>query len=107
MPNSRQEVSFSPVIADLLCYVLYTHQKYHPLLCLCCGCVSLGLVDPREQREQRMQREETWNTVPMTKNSRTIDPNKIPKISKVRRADMPHGLDALLAGGTPKNMRYF
>ncbi|CAM9310456.1 unnamed protein product, partial [Lampetra planeri] len=40
--------------------------------------------DPREQREQRMQREETWNTVPMTKNSRTIDPNKIPKISKVR-----------------------
>ncbi|CAN9511950.1 unnamed protein product [Ophioblennius macclurei] len=38
--------------------------------------------DPREQREQRVQREETWNTVPMTKNSRTIDPNKIPKISK-------------------------
>ncbi|XP_015813864.3 eukaryotic translation initiation factor 4 gamma 3 isoform X4 [Nothobranchius furzeri] len=38
--------------------------------------------DPREQRDQRMQREETWNTVPMTKNSRTIDPNKIPKISK-------------------------
>lgn len=32
-----------------------------------------------------MQREETWNTVPMTKNSRTIDPNKIPKISKVRQ----------------------
>ncbi|XP_034725224.1 eukaryotic translation initiation factor 4 gamma 3 isoform X4 [Etheostoma cragini] len=39
--------------------------------------------DPREQREQqRMPREETWNTVPMTKNSRTIDPTKIPKISK-------------------------
>ncbi|XP_047438027.1 LOW QUALITY PROTEIN: eukaryotic translation initiation factor 4 gamma 3 [Mugil cephalus] len=41
--------------------------------------------DPREQREQREQRaprEETWNTVPMTKNSRTIDPTKIPKISK-------------------------
>ncbi|XP_074521644.1 eukaryotic translation initiation factor 4 gamma 3 isoform X4 [Halichoeres trimaculatus] len=41
--------------------------------------------DPREQREQRdqrAQREETWNTVPMTKNSRTIDPTKIPKISK-------------------------
>ncbi|XP_072237718.1 eukaryotic translation initiation factor 4 gamma 3 isoform X1 [Leuresthes tenuis] len=38
--------------------------------------------DPRDQREQRTQREETWNTVPMTKNSRTIDPNKIPKISK-------------------------
>ncbi|XP_014872728.1 eukaryotic translation initiation factor 4 gamma 3 isoform X10 [Poecilia latipinna] len=36
--------------------------------------------DPREQRESR--KEETWNTVPMTKNSRTIDPNKIPKISK-------------------------
>uniref|UniRef100_A0A671YGC0 Eukaryotic translation initiation factor 4 gamma 3 n=1 Tax=Sparus aurata TaxID=8175 RepID=A0A671YGC0_SPAAU len=35
-----------------------------------------------EQREQRVQREETWNTVPMTKNSRTIDPTKIPKISK-------------------------
>ncbi|CAF90414.1 unnamed protein product, partial [Tetraodon nigroviridis] len=35
-----------------------------------------------DAREQRMQREETWNTVPMTKNSRTIDPNKIPKISK-------------------------
>uniref|UniRef100_A0A671NFN7 Eukaryotic translation initiation factor 4 gamma 3-like n=1 Tax=Sinocyclocheilus anshuiensis TaxID=1608454 RepID=A0A671NFN7_9TELE len=26
--------------------------------------------------------EETWSTVPMTKNSRTIDPAKIPKISK-------------------------
>ncbi|XP_044023882.1 eukaryotic translation initiation factor 4 gamma 3 isoform X5 [Siniperca chuatsi] len=38
--------------------------------------------DQREQRDQRMQREETWNTVPMTKNSRTIDPTKIPKISK-------------------------
>ncbi|XP_070694151.1 eukaryotic translation initiation factor 4 gamma 3 isoform X3 [Pempheris klunzingeri] len=38
--------------------------------------------DPRDQREQRVQREETWNTVPMTKNSRTIDPTKIPKISK-------------------------
>ncbi|XP_061689117.1 eukaryotic translation initiation factor 4 gamma 3 isoform X4 [Syngnathoides biaculeatus] len=38
--------------------------------------------DMREQREPRMPREETWTTVPMTKNSRTIDPNKIPKISK-------------------------
>ncbi|XP_029908163.1 eukaryotic translation initiation factor 4 gamma 3 isoform X2 [Myripristis murdjan] len=38
--------------------------------------------DPRDQREQRVQRDETWNTVPMTKNSRTIDPTKIPKISK-------------------------
>ncbi|XP_040926724.1 eukaryotic translation initiation factor 4 gamma 3 isoform X14 [Betta splendens] len=35
-----------------------------------------------DPRDQRMQREETWNTVPMTKNSRTIDPTKIPKISK-------------------------
>uniref|UniRef100_A0A674ATC6 Eukaryotic translation initiation factor 4 gamma 3 n=1 Tax=Salmo trutta TaxID=8032 RepID=A0A674ATC6_SALTR len=36
-----------------------------------------------QQREQRVQqRDETWNTVPMTKNSRTIDPAKIPKISK-------------------------
>ncbi|XP_077059719.1 eukaryotic translation initiation factor 4 gamma 3 isoform X1 [Siphateles boraxobius] len=35
-----------------------------------------------DQREQRSQREETWNTVPTTKNSRTIDPTKIPKISK-------------------------
>ncbi|XP_050930604.1 LOW QUALITY PROTEIN: eukaryotic translation initiation factor 4 gamma 3 [Lates calcarifer] len=38
--------------------------------------------DPRDQRDQRVQRDETWNTVPMTKNSRTIDPTKIPKISK-------------------------
>ncbi|XP_019712219.1 eukaryotic translation initiation factor 4 gamma 3 isoform X4 [Hippocampus comes] len=38
--------------------------------------------DLREQREPRMPREETWNTVPVNKNSRTIDPNKIPKISK-------------------------
>uniref|UniRef100_A0A4W6DAS7 Eukaryotic translation initiation factor 4 gamma 3 n=1 Tax=Lates calcarifer TaxID=8187 RepID=A0A4W6DAS7_LATCA len=35
-----------------------------------------------DQRDQRVQRDETWNTVPMTKNSRTIDPTKIPKISK-------------------------
>ncbi|XP_053172576.1 eukaryotic translation initiation factor 4 gamma 3 [Scomber japonicus] len=38
--------------------------------------------DQRDQRDQRAPREETWNTVPMTKNSRTIDPTKIPKISK-------------------------
>nr|XP_055040425.1 eukaryotic translation initiation factor 4 gamma 3 isoform X2 [Misgurnus anguillicaudatus] len=38
--------------------------------------------EQREQRDQRSQREETWNTVPTTKNSRTIDPTKIPKISK-------------------------
>ncbi|XP_060766148.1 eukaryotic translation initiation factor 4 gamma 3 isoform X3 [Neoarius graeffei] len=35
-----------------------------------------------ELRDQRGLREETWSTVPMTKNSRTIDPTKIPKISK-------------------------
>ncbi|KAL4622508.1 eukaryotic translation initiation factor 4 gamma 3-like [Arapaima gigas] len=35
-----------------------------------------------QQREQRAPRDETWSTVPVTKNSRTIDPNKIPKISK-------------------------
>ncbi|KAG5282217.1 hypothetical protein AALO_G00053560 [Alosa alosa] len=39
---------------------------------------------PAESRAESraVQREETWNTVPMTKNSRTIDPSKIPKISK-------------------------
>uniref|UniRef100_A0A672M2U8 Eukaryotic translation initiation factor 4 gamma 3 n=1 Tax=Sinocyclocheilus grahami TaxID=75366 RepID=A0A672M2U8_SINGR len=36
----------------------------------------------RPGENQRSQREETWNTVPTTKNSRTIDPTKIPKISK-------------------------
>uniref|UniRef100_A0A8D3DIT2 Eukaryotic translation initiation factor 4 gamma 3 n=1 Tax=Scophthalmus maximus TaxID=52904 RepID=A0A8D3DIT2_SCOMX len=36
----------------------------------------------RPGESQRAPREETWNTVPMTKNSRTIDPSKIPKISK-------------------------
>ncbi|XP_027021188.2 eukaryotic translation initiation factor 4 gamma 3 isoform X3 [Tachysurus fulvidraco] len=35
-----------------------------------------------EPRDQRGLREETWSTVPVTKNSRTIDPTKIPKISK-------------------------
>uniref|UniRef100_A0A7N6AYY1 Eukaryotic translation initiation factor 4 gamma, 3a n=1 Tax=Anabas testudineus TaxID=64144 RepID=A0A7N6AYY1_ANATE len=38
--------------------------------------------DSKRRPDQRVQREETWNTVPMTKNSRTIDPTKIPKISK-------------------------
>ncbi|KAK1901453.1 Eukaryotic translation initiation factor 4 gamma 3 [Dissostichus eleginoides] len=38
--------------------------------------------EQREQRDPRVPREETWNTVPVTKNSRTIDPTKIPKISK-------------------------
>ncbi|XP_066547258.1 eukaryotic translation initiation factor 4 gamma 3 isoform X2 [Amia ocellicauda] len=36
----------------------------------------------KDKRRPVVQREETWNTVPMTKNSRTIDPSKIPKISK-------------------------
>nr|XP_015192555.1 PREDICTED: eukaryotic translation initiation factor 4 gamma 3 isoform X3 [Lepisosteus oculatus] len=36
----------------------------------------------KDKRRPVMQREETWNTVPVTKNSRTIDPSKIPKISK-------------------------
>ncbi|XP_051967504.1 eukaryotic translation initiation factor 4 gamma 3-like [Xyrauchen texanus] len=35
-----------------------------------------------DQRDQRSQKDEMWNTVPTTKNSRTIDPTKIPKISK-------------------------
>lgn len=47
-----------------------------------CTLPAVGPTDPREQRVN--QREETWNTVPMTKSSRTIDPAKIPKISKVR-----------------------
>uniref|UniRef100_A0A4W4EYJ7 Eukaryotic translation initiation factor 4 gamma 3 n=1 Tax=Electrophorus electricus TaxID=8005 RepID=A0A4W4EYJ7_ELEEL len=34
----------------------------------------------RDARYYRL--EETWNTVPVPKNSRTIDPTKIPKISK-------------------------
>uniref|UniRef100_A0A673GCW0 Eukaryotic translation initiation factor 4 gamma 3-like n=1 Tax=Sinocyclocheilus rhinocerous TaxID=307959 RepID=A0A673GCW0_9TELE len=38
--------------------------------------------DIKRRPDQRSQREETWNTVPTTKNSRTIDPTKIPKISK-------------------------
>lgn len=35
-----------------------------------------------------IQREETWNTVPVPKNSRTIDPNKIPKITKVMKSSV-------------------
>ncbi|XP_035033946.1 eukaryotic translation initiation factor 4 gamma 3-like [Hippoglossus stenolepis] len=49
--------------------------------------------DPREQREQRdqrVQREETWYTVPMRKNRRTIDPNEIPKISKPQMDEKIH-----------------
>ncbi|XP_049327748.1 eukaryotic translation initiation factor 4 gamma 3 isoform X2 [Astyanax mexicanus] len=41
--------------------------------------------EPRELRGS--VREETWNTVPVTKNSRTIDPSKIPKISKPQMDD--------------------
>uniref|UniRef100_A0A8C2PZC2 Eukaryotic translation initiation factor 4 gamma, 3b n=1 Tax=Cyprinus carpio TaxID=7962 RepID=A0A8C2PZC2_CYPCA len=36
----------------------------------------------RPGQKETSAREETWSTVPMTKNSRTIDPAKIPKISK-------------------------
>uniref|UniRef100_A0A4W6DD09 Eukaryotic translation initiation factor 4 gamma 3 n=1 Tax=Lates calcarifer TaxID=8187 RepID=A0A4W6DD09_LATCA len=36
----------------------------------------------KDSKRRPGQRDETWNTVPMTKNSRTIDPTKIPKISK-------------------------
>uniref|UniRef100_A0A8C9WTT5 Eukaryotic translation initiation factor 4 gamma 3 n=1 Tax=Scleropages formosus TaxID=113540 RepID=A0A8C9WTT5_SCLFO len=36
----------------------------------------------KENKRRPGERNETWSTVPMTKNSRTIDPNKIPKISK-------------------------
>uniref|UniRef100_A0A672L7J8 Eukaryotic translation initiation factor 4 gamma 3-like n=1 Tax=Sinocyclocheilus grahami TaxID=75366 RepID=A0A672L7J8_SINGR len=36
----------------------------------------------RPGQKETSAREETWSTVPTTKNSRTIDPAKIPKISK-------------------------
>ncbi|XP_062871620.1 eukaryotic translation initiation factor 4 gamma 3 isoform X3 [Trichomycterus rosablanca] len=36
----------------------------------------------KDKRRPVIQREETWNTVPVPKNSRTIDPSKIPKITK-------------------------
>ncbi|XP_060794246.1 eukaryotic translation initiation factor 4 gamma 3 isoform X7 [Neoarius graeffei] len=36
----------------------------------------------KDKRRPVIPREETWNTVPVPKNSRTIDPNKIPKITK-------------------------
>ncbi|XP_060749605.1 eukaryotic translation initiation factor 4 gamma 3 isoform X5 [Tachysurus vachellii] len=38
--------------------------------------------DKRRPDQRVISREETWNTVPVPKNSRTIDPNKIPKITK-------------------------
>ncbi|XP_067228544.1 eukaryotic translation initiation factor 4 gamma 3 isoform X2 [Chanodichthys erythropterus] len=44
--------------------------------------VHQQLLSKDNKRRPGVQREETWNTVPMTKNSRTIDPTKIPKISK-------------------------
>uniref|UniRef100_A0AAR2IJC3 Eukaryotic translation initiation factor 4 gamma, 3a n=1 Tax=Pygocentrus nattereri TaxID=42514 RepID=A0AAR2IJC3_PYGNA len=44
--------------------------------------VHQQLLSKEKRRDLRGQREETWSTVPVTKNSRTIDPTKIPKISK-------------------------
>ncbi|KAJ8257799.1 hypothetical protein GJAV_G00189870 [Gymnothorax javanicus] len=44
--------------------------------------VHQQLLSKDNKRRPVVQREETWSTVPMTKNSRTIDPSKIPKISK-------------------------
>uniref|UniRef100_A0A8C2EQ29 Eukaryotic translation initiation factor 4 gamma, 3b n=1 Tax=Cyprinus carpio TaxID=7962 RepID=A0A8C2EQ29_CYPCA len=44
--------------------------------------VHQQLLSKDNKRRPVVQREETWSTVPMTKNSRTIDPAKIPKISK-------------------------
>ncbi|KAI5095655.1 eukaryotic translation initiation factor 4 gamma 3 isoform X5, partial [Silurus meridionalis] len=36
----------------------------------------------QDKRRPVIPREEIWNTVPVPKNSRTIDPNKFPKITK-------------------------
>uniref|UniRef100_A0A4W4F1D7 Eukaryotic translation initiation factor 4 gamma 3 n=1 Tax=Electrophorus electricus TaxID=8005 RepID=A0A4W4F1D7_ELEEL len=44
--------------------------------------VHQQLLSKDNKRRTVVQREETWNTVPVPKNSRTIDPTKIPKISK-------------------------
>ncbi|XP_051515924.1 eukaryotic translation initiation factor 4 gamma 3-like isoform X4 [Myxocyprinus asiaticus] len=44
--------------------------------------VHQQLLSKDNKRRPVVQREETWSTVPMTKNSRTIDPTKILKISK-------------------------
>uniref|UniRef100_A0A672L7W7 Eukaryotic translation initiation factor 4 gamma 3-like n=1 Tax=Sinocyclocheilus grahami TaxID=75366 RepID=A0A672L7W7_SINGR len=44
--------------------------------------VHQQLLSKDNKRRPVVQREETWSTVPTTKNSRTIDPAKIPKISK-------------------------
>ncbi|KAG1961752.1 eukaryotic translation initiation factor 4 gamma [Pimephales promelas] len=44
--------------------------------------VHQQLLSKDNKRRPAVPREETWSTVPTTKNSRTIDPTKIPKISK-------------------------
>ncbi|XP_051961475.1 eukaryotic translation initiation factor 4 gamma 3-like isoform X2 [Xyrauchen texanus] len=44
--------------------------------------VHQQLLSKDNKRRPVVQREETWSTVPMTKNSRTIDPTKILKFSK-------------------------
>uniref|UniRef100_A0AAQ4QS81 Eukaryotic translation initiation factor 4 gamma 3 n=1 Tax=Gasterosteus aculeatus aculeatus TaxID=481459 RepID=A0AAQ4QS81_GASAC len=44
--------------------------------------VQQQLLSKDSKRRPGQSRKETWNTVPVTKNSRTIDPTKIPKISK-------------------------
>ncbi|XDV45940.1 hypothetical protein PO909_013939 [Leuciscus waleckii] len=44
--------------------------------------VHQQLLSKDNKRRPAVSREETWSTVPTTKNSRTIDPTKIPKISK-------------------------
>uniref|UniRef100_A0A8C5GRG5 Eukaryotic translation initiation factor 4 gamma, 3a n=1 Tax=Gouania willdenowi TaxID=441366 RepID=A0A8C5GRG5_GOUWI len=44
--------------------------------------VQQQLLSKDSKRRPGQRLEETWNTVPMSKNSRTIDPTKIPKISK-------------------------
>ncbi|KAK7132262.1 hypothetical protein R3I93_018728 [Phoxinus phoxinus] len=44
--------------------------------------VHQQLLSKDNKRRPAVPREETWSTVPTTKNSRTIDPTKLPKISK-------------------------
>uniref|UniRef100_A0A8C9U321 Eukaryotic translation initiation factor 4 gamma 3 n=1 Tax=Scleropages formosus TaxID=113540 RepID=A0A8C9U321_SCLFO len=44
--------------------------------------VHQQLLSKDNKRRPVAQRDDTWNTVPVTKNSRAIDPTKIPKISK-------------------------
>ncbi|KAI1890557.1 hypothetical protein AGOR_G00154910 [Albula goreensis] len=45
--------------------------------------------DNKRRPEQRGQRDETWSTVPMTKNSRTIDPAKIPESPSINCPPQP------------------